>query len=63
MNLDSEINKIKELVMEYTEYNETSNWERFSELWHPEARRLNVGNKNELLITPTEDIEKFLLSP
>lgn len=55
----SEIEKIKKLIINYTKYNETSDWENFIEIWHPEARRLNVGNTNELLITPTEDIKKL----
>jgi hypothetical protein len=59
MNSITEEDKIRDLIEKYTKCNETSDWESFIELWHPEARRLNVGNNNQLLITPTDDIKKF----
>ena len=59
MNNVTDIETIKAIIKDYIVCNENSDWEMFSKLWHPEARRLNVGNNGELLITPTEDIKKF----
>lgn len=59
MTYGIDVEKIKNVIIDYIKSNERSDWNKFSELWHPDAKRLNVGNDNELLITPTEDIKKF----
>ncbi|NHJ87025.1 MAG: nuclear transport factor 2 family protein [Asgard group archaeon] len=53
---------IRELVKDYIAIMEACDEKRFLDIWHPEARRFGLGNRNELGVMNSEEIIKFSIN-
>ena len=60
-NTEDEEAKLRELVNTYIKTMGTGDEEKFHEIWHPAARRFNIGNSNELLSFNLAEIDEYTL--